>query len=129
MQKFFVTVIFSLLVFACANGSQNATSERSNFTLSAPSYDALFDATTATLNGLGLTITSSSKARGEIKAKSGVSAFSWGEYISISLSTKPNGQGAYSLRVESDAAVPFNVSAKDWRQPIASGIRKRLNSR
>lgn len=128
MKHVFITAILGFTLVACSNMGSGTQSGRTDFEIRAHSYDALFEAANETLKQLGLTITSSDRGRGEIRAKSGMSAFSWGEYIAVHITKMPEQGDSYRLRIENDRAVSFNVSAKDWSPLIVDGIKKKLSS-
>ena len=126
MKQFLILGFLALTLAACASVDTLARGSGKNFTVSAASYAAVYKAATDTLGEQGLSIVSSSKETGEIRAKSGISAFSWGEYVGIFISKETRSGRTYSVEIQSEKALSGNVTATDWTKALIEGIRTKL---
>lgn len=88
-------------------------------------YETVWNATLEVVKASGLDLVSDDRARGQILAQHGISAFSYGENVAIFVEEI---QGKVQTRVEvvNKRAMRTNIFASDWESRILSDLDKRL---
>jgi hypothetical protein len=129
MKKVFLIVCVILSLFGTTGCSTLADAKAAKGTGSTRVYDKpyeeVWNATLEVIKASGLSLVNDDKARGQILAQNGISAFSYGENVAIFVEEV---QGKVQTRVEvvNKRAMSTNVFAADWESRLLSSLDKRL---
>lgn len=120
-------ILLPILLTACSTMSSLDNTSREGKTLKVTnhSYDRVYKAAYEVLNN-EFNIDSADKEKGVIKAYKSVSAFSWGEFISVAISPASAGAKSYSVKVISLRRVKTQITGGDLESSIVNKIEHRL---
>jgi uncharacterized lipoprotein len=125
-QLLCVFLCFGLLS-ACADSSSLSPGKGgSTVTVSGRSYDQVWNASIKSVTSLGLAITSSDKSRGIIKAEKGVGLTTWGEVVGVFISPANVKAKHYTVEVQSEKHLQYQITGQDWTHSILEGIKAEL---
>lgn len=114
--------IFVLAGCASLNDAKDAKGQGVKQTYNKP-YDTVWDKTIEVVQESKLELVSKDKENGEILAKKGVSAFSYGENVAVFLKKS---ETETTVEVVSKKALAANITAKDWTKDIFQELDKKL---
>ncbi|WP_301101527.1 DUF3568 family protein [Propionivibrio sp.] len=129
MKKVFLIVCAILVLCGTTGCATLADAKAAKGTGSARVYDkpyeTVWNATLEVVKASGLSLVNDDKARGQILAQNGISAFSYGENVAIFVEEV---QGKVQTRVEvvNKRAMSTNVFAANWESRLLSALDKRL---
>jgi hypothetical protein len=92
------------------------------------SYDVVWRASLEAARASGLEVLSDDRKKGLIVARSGVSAFGWGESVVINVE-RASGPNSTRVQVTNKRAVPGNVLGPNWERKLLDDLDQRLSPR
>jgi hypothetical protein len=91
-------------------------------------YDVVWRASLEAARASGLEVLSDDRQKGLIVARSGVSAFGWGESVLINVE-RASGPNSTRVQVTNKRAVAGNVLGPNWERRLLDDLDQRLTSR
>ncbi len=126
MKKIILAVMilaFSAIGCATIDTLQPGTGEK--FTIQGKSYDEIWNAAIKTAK-ISLTIVSSNKGHGSIRAEKGAGLATWGEVVGIFITPATNGASTYIVEVQSQKRLKGQITGQDWTETMTAGIKAEL---
>jgi uncharacterized lipoprotein len=124
IRNFIILICFSLLA-NCSTLSdvQKAEGQGKKISYQAP-FNKTWDASLAALQNLRLNVDTKDKTQGFILAEGPLTAFSWGEVVSLFI--RKQTESASTVEAVSKRKATGNIFAKEWADEIHLEIAKEL---
>jgi hypothetical protein len=120
-------LILVLLLSGCATLDTVQPGSGSTFEVRGKTYDEVWNAVQATAQRT-LTVVESNKGTGSLRAERGVGLTTWGEVVGIFVRPTRNGAPAYTVEVQSEKRLRYQLTGEEWTSTILDGIKAELGA-